>query len=147
MKSSRVAFAQGLIIFLIYLFVSLAVHEYGHMIAIRILGYEGYISSDWITGVQWVEVPPVGIHRFYVGIAGGLAVAWVFTFLSLFDVDREDKFAFVILTGGNLVYCIFEGWSLLLLEPSLMRIGSTLSNVFIFLMLVLYLKMGWFKRD
>ena len=147
MKSNRVAFGQGLIIFLIYLVVSLSVHEYGHMVAMRILGFEGYISSNWMSAVQWVEVPAEGIHRFYVGVAGGIAVAWVFAFLYLFDVDREDKFVFLILGGSNLVYSGFEGLSLMALERSLIKLGSNLSNIYIVVMFALFFILKWFRRD
>ena len=147
MKSKRVAFGQGLIIFLIYLVVSLAVHEYGHMVAIRILGFDGYISSNWMSAVQWVELPPEGIHRFYVGLAGGIAAAWVFSFLYLFDVDRENKFAFIVIIGSNLVYAGFEGWSLMALDRNIIKLDSNLSNIYILGIFMVYFYMQWFKRD
>lgn len=147
MKNNRAAFAQSLIVFLVYLFVTLAVHEYGHLIMIRLLGYEGYVSSDWMSAVQWVKVPSNPFHRFLVGMAGGLTVGLVFGFLYFLDVDKENRFAFIVLVGSNLVYCGYEGYGIMTLERAFMRIGSTLSNAYIILMLALYLYLKKFKKD
>jgi len=127
--------------------IALAVHEYGHLIAHRLLGSEGSISSNALNVVKWMNVSADPTHRFLVGVSGGLAVVLVLGFLYLFDVDRENKFAYLLWAGNNLIYCFFEGYSTMVLDPTYMKWGSNIATVYMATLILHYLFTGRFSLD
>ena len=119
------------------------VHEYGHMLSLRFMGYKGEIRSTMLNAVwpmDYYEMSWLELRVFY--LSGGMFQAMVFFALCLFNVDEENRLANKFIALQGLVYGLFEG----LCPRELWATGSIFSMILsaIFMMLVL---LNWSKKD
>jgi len=96
---------------LIYLFVAMAIHEYGHLLMMRYLEWHGYISSMNLDAVYWYNVPLDEMIRVKVGVAGGLLVVIVYGLMSILDVDNENRYARYYWMIYQFIYALCEGYA------------------------------------
>jgi len=106
------------------------VHEYGHLICSKLLGFGGYIRSVRLSSVNY-EVRPLDNQWTLFYLSGGLFQFLVFSLMSLFVQDRNVKIA----NRMTAIIGLVEGLS----EPfqywRLSGLGATLGILFAFLYL------------
>ncbi|TFH14314.1 hypothetical protein E4H04_10435 [Candidatus Bathyarchaeota archaeon] len=110
--------------------ISTMIHEYGHLICSKVLGFDGYIKSGRLTSVYYANKPLVGQWTpFY--LSGGLFQFTVFFLMSLRAEDENVKIA----NRMTAIIGLVEG----LTEPikyfRLTGLGATLGIVVSFLYL------------
>ena len=96
----------------LYLFVAQTIHEYGHLLAMKYLGWHGYISSMNLDAVYWYTVPQDLTIKIYVGLAGGFFVVLVYGLMSILDVDPENRHARIYWMIYHFIYALCEGYAL-----------------------------------
>jgi hypothetical protein len=72
--------------------VSTMIHEYGHLISSKLLGFGGYIKSGKLTAVYY-ESLPIGSQWSIFYISGGALQFIVFFLMSLRGEDNNVKIA------------------------------------------------------
>ena len=72
--------------------VATMIHEYGHLICSKILGFNGYIKSEALTSV-YHSAKPVGLQWNIFYLSGGLFQFLVFGLMSLRAEDQGAKIA------------------------------------------------------
>lgn len=123
--------------------LGIPIHEYGHMLSLRFMGYEGEIRNTMLNAVwpmDYYKMSWLELRIFY--LSGGIFQSAVFATLCLFNVDEENRLAnkFVALQG--LIYGLFEG----LCQRELWEIGSVVSMIVSAVFMVLVL-LKWSKKD
>jgi len=108
----RAELLQFTVMWVIYLFVATAIHEYGHLLMMRYLEWHGYISSMNLDAVYWYVVPTDVMIKVKVGLAGGLLVVFVYGLMSIFDVDNENRYARIYWIIYHFIYALCEGYAL-----------------------------------
>ena len=68
------------------------IHEYGHLICSKLMGFGGYIKSDRLTSVNY-DIRPLENQWTLVYLSGGLFQFIVFILLSLQVKDKGVKIA------------------------------------------------------
>jgi hypothetical protein len=68
------------------------VHEYGHLICSKLLGFGGYIKSVRLSAVNY-DVRPLDNQWTLFYLSGGLFQFLVFTLMSFFVEDKNVKIA------------------------------------------------------
>lgn len=88
---------------------SSTIHEYGHLVTLRLLGGKGIIESGVLNGVQLVQ-PSRFIHgNVLVAFMGGWSSALIFLVLWALSEDPEDKVARFSIIMYQLIYGALEG--------------------------------------
>ena len=72
--------------------VSTMIHEYGHLICSKALGFNGFIKSEALTSV-YHSTKPVGLQWTMFYLSGGLFQFLIFLLMSLKAEDYEAKIA------------------------------------------------------
>jgi len=87
--------------------VSTPLHEYGHLLAVRVAGGEGAVYSYDLDAMRW-ETMPNTKHLWFVYLGGGLFAGLVFLFAYLRCCDWELRFCFMFNAGVQFGYGVFE---------------------------------------
>ena len=87
--------------------ITTPLHEYSHMLAMRIVGIRGYISSFDFNHVQWIDVPNEYQAKF-IYFMGGFGAAIFLLLLSLFEEDDDKLTVNLGVAGTQLVYAVLE---------------------------------------
>ena len=93
-----------------FFLLSPMVHEYGHLIMLRLLGYEGWVGSNhlWKTYTLVVgEMTPRELWLF--GFGGGLFQFLVFGFMSFLN-KGEGRVVNRMVAVQGLIYAFFEAY-------------------------------------
>lgn len=88
------------------------IHEYGHLLALRLMGYRGAIYSNALnmtTAIDYSKLTYIQQRIFF--LSGGIFQALIFMTLCIFDRDEEDKLANKMVAIQGLVYALFEGFA------------------------------------
>ncbi len=93
---------------------STTIHEYGHLVTLRLLGGRGVIESSILTGVQMKEPCQYSQGNNVVAFMGGWSAGPIFLLLWVVSEDPEDKVARFSIAIYQLIYGTFEGvWFIL----------------------------------
>ncbi len=88
---------------------SSTIHEYGHLVTLRLLGGRGIIESGILNGVSLVQPCQYQHGNTFVAFMGGWSSAIVFLVLWVLSEDPEDKVARFSIITYQLIYGSFEG--------------------------------------
>lgn len=88
---------------------SSTIHEYGHLVTLRLLGGRGIIESGILNGVSLVQPCQYQHGNILVAFMGGWSSALVFLVLWVLSEDPEDKVARFSIITYQLIYGSFEG--------------------------------------
>ena len=109
LKRWALSVAEYIICLLLYTYFTVPVHEFLHLIALRLLGGDGYIVQTWWgAAVTFTKQPS---NPILVALAGGIGVAALYTLIFYWnycDGDLEEASAVLPLIGSQLAYGIFE---------------------------------------
>lgn len=112
--------------------VSTMVHEYGHLICSKALGFNGFIMSEALTSV-YHSTKPVGFQWTVFYLSGGLLQFLVFWLMSL----KADDYGAKIADRMTALIGLVEG----LVEPfrffRLTGLGASLGIIFAFIYLAI----------
>lgn len=98
----------------ILLVASTTIHEYGHLVTLRLLGGRGVIESNILTGVQMKQPCQYSYGNNIVAFMGGWSAGLIFLLLWVVSEDPEDKVARFSIAIYQLIYGTFEGvWFIL----------------------------------
>ncbi len=87
--------------------LSTIVHEYGHLIALRLIGEDGYIMASTLNGVYPVNtITGTDAIIFYGG--GGVFQALIFLFMAYQNRDSENWIINLFVATQGLIYGCFE---------------------------------------
>ena len=112
------------------------VHEYGHLLSLRLMGYTGEIRSHALNMVYPTDVSgwTQAEKLFFYG-SGGLFQALIFMILCLWNKDEENRLVNKMVAIQGVIYGLFEG-----LMPSMWwSFGASVALIasFIFMAVVL----------
>jgi len=132
-KLSLTEFTVKLVV--IFYLLNTAVHEYGHIIAARLLGHYGEIRSTALNHAYITYNGSVPLwHHWVIFGAGGVSVFLLFTVLVWKNIDNEHRIIYVMSAVSNLIYAFFEA----LFPSTFWELGSIL-GIFIGLIYFMYL--------
>ena len=83
------------------------VHEYGHLIALRLIGVDGCIHSHTLNGVYPAHAVTGTDAIIFYG-AGGIFQAAVFLFMAYQNRDSENQIINLFVAAQGFVYAFFE---------------------------------------
>ena len=92
--------------------LSLFVHEYGHLLAVRLMGYEGEIRSSALASVYLTSAQGITEleYRFFY-LSGGLFQAAVFLLMCISNEDAENRLVNKMVAVYGVVYGCFEAFT------------------------------------
>jgi hypothetical protein len=109
-----------------YIALATAIHEYGHLLALRILGYEGVIKSTALNHVYPSSLAGITqLERHFFYIAGGWIQAFVFLFLCIGNKDREQRMINKMIALEGFIYGVFEAFT----GPGWWQVGATVGMI------------------
>ena len=117
--------------------IATMVHEYGHLLCTRLLGFNGYIKSAHLAAVYY-EAQPIGNQWIIFYISGGLLQFTVFSLLSLRGRDQNQRIAARMTAIIGLVEAITEPFKYYRLSG----LGAVLG---ILVALVYFAAISWIK--
>lgn len=88
------------------------IHEYGHLLSLRLMGYRGAIYSNALnmtTAIDYSLLTDFQKHVFF--FSGGLFQGIIFLIMCIFDKDEEDRLANKMVAIQGIVYAFFEGFT------------------------------------
>lgn len=92
------------------LVLGIPIHEYGHMLSLRFMGYTGEIRNTMLNAVYPTQYSLMSeLERTIFFLSGGMFQALVFSLLCLFNVDEENNLANRVVALQGFVYGLFEG--------------------------------------
>ena len=112
------------------------IHEYGHLLALRALGYTGAISSEALNVVTSFDIASASLFELRVFfLSGGLFQCLIFLSLCLLNKDEENRLVNKMVAIQGLIYALFEGF----LRPVWWELGGTIGIIvsFIFMAVVI----------
>ena len=83
------------------------VHEYGHLIALRLMGLDGVIKSTGLN-LTWSLVSVTGWRLTVFLLAGGVTQAVYGVYNMLYESDNETWLAGFTVASQGLIYAFFE---------------------------------------
>ena len=106
-KNSGIHFAiEFSISWVLFILLAYAIHEYSHLIMLKILGGEGAITEWNLT--QPIQMPNIEHGKILVAIAGGWGVMIVYSILMLIIGDLQERCALMIIAIQQGIYGIGE---------------------------------------
>ncbi len=140
MRSLKSLKGVDFVITLGVLFVaSSTIHEYGHLVTLRLLGGMGVIESGILNGVRLVHPCQYQHGNTLVAFMGGWSSAIVFLVLWILSEDPEDKVARFSIITYQLIYGSFEGIWYATRADMLVAYGVIIGIVVLFLTMVMAL--------
>ena len=121
------------------LLLATMVHEYGHLLSLRIMGYSGEIRSHALNMVYPIDVAGwTAPERLFFYGSGGLFQALIFLVLCLWNKDEENRLVNKMVVIQGVIYGLFEG----LLPNMWWSFGASMALVvsFVFMAVVLVAK-------
>ena len=115
--------------------VATMIHEYGHLICSKLLGFNGYIKSEALTSV-YHSSKPIGLQWTLFYVSGGILQFLVFGLMSLKAGDQSTKIANRMTAILGLVEGIVEPIQTIRLSG----LGATLGIILAFLYLAFEVK-------
>jgi hypothetical protein len=111
-------------------------HEYCHLVALRLLGGRGFIVSWALDEMQ----PQTYTHDQLIGAtyAGGICSGLIWLILSWRDGNAENRLISRMMGINHIVYGIFEGTAFLLQRSDLIGIGALIGATLVMGILVTY---------
>ena len=88
------------------------VHEFGHLISLKAMGYTGEIRSTVLNAVyptQYALMSASELNVFY--FSGGIFQALIFYIMCLRNSDKENLLANKMIVIQGVVYAVFEGFA------------------------------------
>jgi len=120
----------------ILLTASMAIHEYGHLATLRILGGRGTIDSGILNGVTLNKPCPWPHGNTITAFAGGWTSALTFLLLWALSEDPETKTAKLSIATYQATYGTFEGAWYITKTPNLLVAGTILGIVALFIVML-----------
>ena len=118
------------------------VHEYGHLISLRLMGYAGEIRSTMLNATWPLEYHLMSpTERTIFFLSGGFFQAFVFGVLCLFNVDEESSLANKIIVIQGVLYGLAEGF----FPYEFLGVGGIIALLVSFVFMV-YVFMRWSRR-
>lgn len=112
------------------------VHEYGHLLALRLMGYRGAIYSNALNMTTALDFSLMTLSQQRVFfLAGGMFQAVVFLIMCIFDKDEEDRLVNKMVAIQGFIYALFEGFTYRMWWQIGGLIGLLASMVFMILVL------------
>ena len=93
----------------VLLIASSTIHEYGHLVTLRLLGGKGIIESGILNGVILRDPSPYLHGNILVAFMGGYSSSLIFLILWVLSEDPESKVARFSIITYQFVYGTFEG--------------------------------------
>lgn len=123
--------------------VSSSIHEYGHLVTLRVLGGKGAIDSGVLNGVRMIEPTRYPLGNIFVAFMGGWSSAAIFTVLWALSEDPEVKVSSSCIITYQFIYGQFEGFWYATANDGLLMVGVVAGVVVMFLVMLNAL----FRRD
>ncbi len=106
-KNSGLNFAiEFSISWVLFILLAYAIHEYSHLIMLKILGGEGAIVEWNLT--KPIQLPNIEHGKALVAIAGGWGVMIIYSILMLIIGDMQERCALLIIAIQQGIYGIGE---------------------------------------
>lgn len=118
------------------IYLATVVHEYGHLMALSVMGYRGVIRSELLNAVYPLDIALMSeLEKKLFYVSGGLVQAATFLVLCIFDRDEEDRLVNKMVAVQGVVYAFFEGF----FPRTWWEVGALVSSIasIIFMALVL----------
>lgn len=98
---------------LIFLVLTICLHEYSHVQVVNLLGGEAYVKYTLLSGVTVVTNIPTYPHWWILtALAGGLTVVFIYYVLDSLILEDDTSIALRLVIGHQLPYAILEGLGL-----------------------------------
>lgn len=130
-KGIEFAFTLGVLFI-----ASTTIHEYGHLVTLRLLGGRGAIESNILNGVRMLQPCQHEYGNNIVAFMGGWSSALIFLMLWAVSEDPEDKVARFSIVIYQFIYGAFEGVWFMLQNEVLLLVGVLLGLGVMFLTMV-----------
>lgn len=104
--------------------LSTCVHEYAHLVVIRLLGGSAVIKSGDLNHANWVFTIPNRGQLPLVYLSGGLATGVIYLLLSIGDSDPETKPIMVAVGVSQIIYGVLECLWYLTGNVNLLNLGG-----------------------
>ncbi|MEM2890333.1 MAG: hypothetical protein QW358_03200 [Candidatus Hadarchaeum sp.] len=141
---------RGVVIFLVFLGLSVIIHETFHLVVARALGYTAEIfygmSFFNLYGYVRIEPPPQGtLHTVLMFSAGGVGTAIVFFILWSAIEDIVAKLLLSFFTSMQLTYGLLEtAYGLGLVKIEVLGIWPIIVGIVTMLIFrIIYWRLGW----
>jgi len=106
-KNSGINFAiEFSISWVLFILLAYAIHEYSHLLMLKILGGEGAIT-EWNLTTP-IQMPDIHHGKALVAIAGGWGVMIVYSILMLILDDLQERCALLIIAIQQGIYGVGE---------------------------------------
>ncbi|MBM3199937.1 hypothetical protein FJZ53_03280 [Candidatus Woesearchaeota archaeon] len=106
-KNSGINFAiEFSISWVLFILLAYAIHEYSHLITLKILGGEGAIT-EWNLTTP-IQMPNIEHGKALVAIAGGWGVMIIYAILMLIIGELEERCALLIISIQQGIYGVGE---------------------------------------
>ncbi len=106
-KNSGIYFAiEFSISWVLFILLAYAIHEYSHLIMLKILGGEGAIT-EWNLTTP-LQMPGIEHGRILVAVAGGWGVMIIYSILMLLIEDLQERCALLIIAVQQGIYGVGE---------------------------------------
>ena len=86
------------------------IHEYGHLLALRLMGINGEIRSGALNAV-YPGRTLVGTERLVFYGGGGIVQATVFIILAIRNRDAENRLINIMIAVEGIIYAFFEAFA------------------------------------
>jgi len=120
-------------------------HEYCHLVVLRILGGEGLIVSWALNQMQYEQY--TRSQLILTAYSGGILSGIVWLLLSFHDRDIENRLVSRVIAVSQIVYGIFEGTAFALNTFLLIRLGDLISGILIFGLVVGFVIRSGFRSE
>jgi hypothetical protein len=87
--------------------LSTMIHEYGHLLALRLLGVDGEIRASALNAV-YPKIPLYGYKALVFYGGGGMMQALVFIILAVRNRDDENRLINIMIAVEGIIYGLFE---------------------------------------
>jgi len=129
---------------LIFLVMTICLHEYAHIQMLHLLGGDGYVKYTFFSGYTKVTVIPSYEHwHILTALAGGGIVVLVYYTLDGMILEADTSIALRLVIGHQLPYAIMEGLGLNLLPICSVVIAFGMILAFIWCIPLFNKMLGW----
>lgn len=95
-----------------YFIIANAIHEYGHLIMLRFLGYEGEIRSVALNRTYfYVTEHMTQLESNLIYLSGGLFQALIYLMLCIGNKDEEHLMVYKMMIINGFIYGLFEAFT------------------------------------
>jgi hypothetical protein len=137
-------------LFMVFLGLSIVIHETCHLLAVKALGYEGRVDYGFqfptIYGFVKIDPSPDNpVHRLLIYLAGGIGAGIVLFILWTTIDDTIAKLLLSFFTVMQFTYGVMEPlYGFEILDRSVLQTGPTLVGLIALIFFgIKYRKLGW----